>query len=380
MKINNILLSFALFGATLFSSCIKKEPANMEADITAASIQDLSEIEGDPEISNNTILFHLQKDYVGNFEFSPQFELTPGATIQPENGTTLNFSHSQNYTVTSEDGAWTKTYKVSFQIAGQDTIVNFSFENADTINTTSPEGHYEEFYHIIQKNGKSDTIKNWGSGNPGFNILAATLVPDGKKLTPDFYPTAQTTAGYEGKGVVLQTKGTGPLGGTFGSPLAAGNLYIGTFKLDFPTVKSPRFGLPYNHTKAPKALTGFFKYKAGDNLEVNNEPTKLSRDTWDAYAILFEKSNDDNNYLQVPHIFDSPKIVGIAHLSDDQSIETDQWTKFYIPFKYKEDKSFDPNKKYMYTIVFTSSKEGNQFNGAKGSKLYIDEVQLLTED
>src|SRR5699024_1380896 len=152
-----------------------------------------------------------------------------------QSGTSFNFSHPKNYTVTSENGAWTKTYTVSFRIAGQDTILSFSFEKADTVNTTNLEGHYEEFYHISEIEGKLDTIYTWCSGNPGYNILANSLVPEGEKLTPYFYPTAQTPNGYKGKGVILQTKATGSLGATFGSALAAGNLYIGTFKLTFPT-------------------------------------------------------------------------------------------------------------------------------------------------
>jgi hypothetical protein len=33
----------------------------------------------------------------------------------------------------------------------------------------------------------------------------------------------------------------------------------------------------------------------------------------------------------------------------------------------------------MYAIVFTSSLEGDLFNGAVGSALWIDEVNIVTE-
>ena len=44
---------------------------------------------------------------------SPEFTLTPGATISPASGTTRDFSEPQYYTVTSEDGIWKKRYEVN---------------------------------------------------------------------------------------------------------------------------------------------------------------------------------------------------------------------------------------------------------------------------
>ena len=78
----------------------------------------------------------------------------------------------------------------------------------------------------------------------------------------------------------MQTKSTGPLGGMFGSPLAAGNLFLGTFKLTVPAIKSTLFGIPYNFKTAPKAIKGYFKYKAGQNFVVNSKTgTNLTKDT-----------------------------------------------------------------------------------------------------
>ncbi len=369
--------AFLFLSFTILTSCIKEEGLNLEADVIRANVTDPSILSEEPIITNNSITFQLKENYSGDFTFSPEFVLSSGATIEPQSGTALDFSQSHQYTVTSENGDWTKKYTVAFRIAGQDTLMSFSFEKADTINTASPEGHYVEFYHL-NPDKPTDTVKIWNSGNQGYNILAATLVPEGQQLTPSFYPTSQTTEGYNGNGILLQTKETGPLGTTFGSPLAAGSLFIGTFKLAFPTVNSPRFGMPYNQTVAPKALKGYFKYKAGKDFVVNNAPSDLTEDTWDAYAVLFEKKEGKDNYLPPSNVFDNPRVVSIARLNDNQRIETNQWTKFYIPFKNKEGKSFDPNKDYLYTIVFTSSKEGNSFNGAVGSKLWIDEVQLVT--
>ncbi|QCX53286.1 PCMD domain-containing protein [Elizabethkingia sp. JS20170427COW] len=369
-----ILLLLMITGLSLIS-CIRDEAPNMEADIEVATIANASELlQVEPTITENTITFRL-KDFQGSMVFAPEFKLTPGAVISPASGTELDFSTPKTYTVTSEDGAWKKEYTVSFILDNTtDNYYHFSFENANTIDTSSPEGHYHEFFDII--NGQ--TRKDWSSGNEGYNILAATLVKPGESLTPAFYPTAQTPNGYFGKGVKMQTKETGPLGAIFGSALAAGNLYVGTFQFSMPAIKSTHFGQPYTLKDAPKAIVGYFKYKAGSEFKNNSGTSKLTKDTWDAYAIVFEKSTVDN-YLPGDHNFKDGRMVSVARIDEAQRIETDKWTRFEIPFKSVNGKTFDPKKEYMYTIVFSSSIEGDIFNGAVGSTLEVDEVSLITE-
>jgi hypothetical protein len=360
----------------LMSSCIKEEALNTEADIEQATIQheDLV-LQTKPSIGNETITFRLKR-FSGSYLQSPEFVLTPGATISPESGTERNFFEPQKYTVTSQDGAWSKTYTVSFII---DDVADFysAFENAEVVNTQNPVGHYHQFFELTKLGQKKSM---WATANEGYNILAETLLGEGEELVPSFYPTTQILDGHIGKGVKLMTKDTGPLGGMFGSPLAAGNLFVGEFRLAFPTINSTRFGLPYIDDKAPLALKGFFKYKAGEKFVVNTEPSTLTKDTWDGYAILFEKGTKlGENFLTGSHGFKDPRIVSIARIDAKQQIETNEWTAFEVPFSFVKGKSFDPSKEYMYTIVFSSSIEGDIFNGAVGSTLYIDEIELVTD-
>ncbi len=375
MRVKNFIYLLLLATGVLLASCIREQAQNMEADIETATIANSTEIlQIQPIITDNTITFRL-REYTTDFHFSPEFTLTPGASIKPASGTKLDFSTPQKYTVTSEDGAWKKEYTVSFVIDDSERRY-YPFENAEVIDTDGPEGHFHRFFDY-QANGQKKY--DWATANEGYNILAETLLEDGETLTPAFYPTAQIPDGYIGKGVKMQTKSTGPLGGMFGSPLAAGNLFLGTFKLTVPAIKSTLFGIPYNFKTAPKAIKGYFKYKAGDNFVVNSKTgTKLTKDTWDAYAILFEKS-DKNNYLSGDHSFKDARMVSVARIKADKRIETDKWTAFEIPFENVNGKAFDKNKEYMYTIVFSSSLEGDLFNGAVGSALWIDEVNVVTE-
>lgn len=369
---------FLFLGGLIFflSSCIKEEALNVEADIEEAHIQHEGQVlQTKPSIGNDRVIFRLKR-FSGSYLQSPEFVLTEGATISPASGTELDFFEPKQYTVTSQDGAWTKTYTVSF-IVDEGADFYSAFENVGVVEADNPVGYYHQFFELT-KNGQKKYI--WSTANEGYNILAGTLVPGGGDPIPSFYPTSQVEEGYIGKGVKLTTKDTGPLGGMFGSPLAAGNLFVGDFKLTFPTINSTQFGLPYGDNKAPLALKGFFKYKAGEEFVINSNPSKLTKDTWDGYAILFEKKAGlENNFLSGDHGFKDARIVSIARIGTKEQIETNEWTAFEVPFSFVNGKTFDATKEYMYTIVFSASKEGDIFNGAVGSTLFIDEVELVLE-
>ncbi len=375
MKLHNlftIILLGSLFALTACSS--DDDNLNSEADIIEASIENQEELlQNTPSITNEKVTFTL-KNSPENYNFSPEFTLSSGASIEPGNGVELDFTNDQTYVVTSEDQQYSKTYTISFvydEESNTDNYRLFSFEEVSSDN----EGNYHEFYETNSSNQK---IYNWGTGNPGFSV---TLAINEEELIPEAYPTYQTT-GYEGKGVRMETKSTGELGAAFGAPLAAGNLFLGEFQEI--TQPDPRqgvfFGRNYAYETAPKTLKGYFKYKRGEDFQVNSEEgSSLTEDGWNAYGILFEKTEDDN-FLRGDFTLDDPRIVSIAMLPEDQRVEAEDWTAFSIPFEFVEGKSFDSSKEYMYTIVFTASKEGDLFNGAVGSVLHIDEVELLMEN
>lgn len=374
MKINKLFILFISLGLFIISACSSDDDnLNSEADIIKAVIENQEELLlNNPSITNEKVTFTL-KNSPENFNFSPEFELSEGATIDPENGVELDFSTDQTYVVTSEDQQYSKTYTVSFvyenEVEAEAKL--FSFEEVSSDN----EGNYHEFY---ETNSSDQKIYNWGTGNPGYSV---TLAITGGELLPESYPTYQTD-GYEGKGVRMETKSTGELGAAFGAPLAAGNLFLGEF-LEI-TQPDPRqgvlFGRNYAYETAPKMIKGFFKYQRGEDFQVNSEEgSSFTEDGWNAYGILFEKTEEDN-FLRGDFSLDDPKIVSIAMLTEAESIEAEDWTEFSIPFETVEGKSFDPNQEYMYTIVFSASREGDLFNGAVGSVLHIDEVELLMEN
>lgn len=369
-QMKQFLITSLIFTGAFLTSCIQEEEFNVEADILTATIERANELLiVEPTVDNNKIIFRLIEEPADeSYLFAPAFELSKGASISPESGTELDFSEPQTYIVTAEDGVTSKEYTVSF-IVDTGVLLNYSFENAEVT-----EKDFHVFYELL---GNGSKRYQWDSGNQGYSLMAKALLPEGEEVvTPAVYPTSQTDEGYKGKGVKLQTNTTGTLGATFKSPLAAGNLFLGEFKLSLLNpLASTKFGQPYTYTQAPASIKGYFKYKAGEDFTVHNEPSMLEKDAWDAYGILFEKS-EKNNFLIGSHNFEDDRIVSVAKLDDAQRIETDEWTAFEIMFKDVEGKTFDPEAEYMFTIVFSSSQEGAYFNGAVGSTLYIDEVEI----
>ena len=57
------------------------------------------------------------------------------------------------------------------------------------------------------------------------------------------------------------------------------------------------------------------------------------------------------------------------------------WTWFTVPFDYTKDIDYELLRNYGYNIavVFSSSKDGDYFQGAVGSTLCVDKVRLICE-
>ena len=102
------------------------------------------------------------------------------------------------------------------------------------------------------------------------------------------------------------------------------------------------------------------------------------RDICDIYAIMYETSESVPT-LDGTNAFTSPNLISTARI--DNAKETNEWTYFKLPFITLPGKFIDKEKlrngKYNIAIVFTSSLEGDHFNGAIGSTLLIDEAELI---
>lgn len=379
MRFFHILLVCA-FCATL-TSCFKEEPLNAECDIEYAYLHS-----DDPEATfyqltdslvevystDNVIEFGVKED-VDLTALAPEFVLTEGATIEPASGSVHDFSGNTpvSYTVTSQDGKWSRTYTVyiNHRIRTIDEISTLSFENS-MLDTSQ---RYAVWYETAADGYE---INAWATGNPGFAITAGDAAPSE-------YPSSVLEEGYEGRGVRLITRATGTLGALFGMPIAAGNLFTGTFNtLDAlgSATKATRFGTPVS--QRPLSFSGYYKYTPGEEVTgKDNKPIPGKIDAGDIYAILYRNTDSEGKAftLDGDNVKTSDQIVATAII--DEVKPTTEWTPFDINFTYKEqlDEQILRNYGYSLAIVFSSSINGAYFEGAVGSTLCIDEVKVNYE-
>ena len=365
MKLKNLIA--CLFLGFIATSCIKDEAPNAEADIETCTV--LGDVlNRDPIIGNEQITLPLKKG-TDITKLAPEFTLTDGATIYPVSGTTRDFTTDTiTYTVTSQDGRWKKKYKVSALFSGLPT--SYHFEETVPFNDKNGKTIY---YNFRESDGLN--AMDWANANEGFNYT-------GVKAEPEEYPTAPAPNGVKGNCVKLTTKSTGSLGAMLKMYIAAGNLFTGSFKIVIPeVVKATKFGVPFTHI--PTSLKGYYKYKAGADFTVKGEVNPNRKDICDIYGVFYETDNNIKS-LDGTNILTSPNIISIARIGDAAK-ETEQWTEFNLPFETKPGSSpVDLQKledgKYNLAIVFSSSIKGDYFEGAVGSTLYIDEVEVSYTD
>ena len=361
-------------------SCIREEALNSECDITevdAGWLATLPEgfITGNPVVKNTSVTFFVP---VGAdiTALSPQFRVTPGATlfkgewderIPFSAEERYDFTGPQYYSVLSEDGAWHKTYRVTFETPRP--LDEISFEHFGM------EDERQRFQCLWQEQTDGTLSTSiWDSGNAGY---AMTGMAQGF----EDYPTVFTAGGVRGLCAKLETKNTGEFGRAASMPIAAGNLFIGEFRTLQAMLaprKATRFGLQIAKGE-PATLSGYYKYTAGATV-IDRAQNVLAEkhDTCDIYAVLYEVEPGNVVALNGDDILSSGRIVSLARIDDPG--EPQEWQYFEEPFRPMNGKRFDPERfrrnGYAFTIVMTSSRQGAHFEGAIGSVLYVDELKV----
>jgi hypothetical protein len=313
-----------------------------------------------------------------------RFVLTPGATVS-DDGLHRDFTQPQTYTVTSEDGRWQKDYEVSFFTARFDKK-EYDFSHYRLFETSTKKNYYE-FYELIDEI-PDEEFNVWASGNGGYALTAKVSDP------PESYPTFAITTPQGEKGVKLVTRSTGALGALVGMPIAAGNLFLGSFEISSAMTKpleATQFGVQTTQTK-PDALGLWCKYKAGQEYKDRYGTVLSLTDYPEIYAVLYEPKIDSNGNpvkLNGTNIQKADNIVSIAisgkeHVDQIIVKDIDQNEYKYIEIPFKDRQRFEPEKqfagKYYITIVFSSGAKGDLFEGAVGSTLCVDEVRLIEKD
>lgn len=366
-------LVFFLIVSLIFSSCTKDEDLNSEADIIEIIVP-AEILKTNPTIENSRITIRVKAN-TNLIAQAPEFTLSAGATISPESGTTLNFTQPRLYTVTSEDEKYSKEYTISYIAAEVPLNSDFSHYRL------SDNGKYHVLY---ETDDNGDNIMDWTSGNAGFSITAGN--------TPaSQYPTSYTDF-ENGFAAKLTTLSTGVLGESYNKPIAAGNIFMGTFDassvLSNP-LRAVKMGIPFERT--PEKLIVSMKYSQGETFVqvVENEQGQMivekfanseKLDQWDIYAIFYD-NNGGTLMLDGTNKFTHENLISIAHIAPEEAVETDVWTQHEIPFVPINGKTIDPQKLavggYNISVIMSSSVGGDFFRGAINSTLLIDNLKIV---
>lgn len=392
-----ILLAFL---AAILTSCFKDEAKNAECDIISATIPvDNPEEFFNPTLTvkdtladgtvrydsiyrnttwecngdrSDTAVTFTTKPHADRTAFSPVFQLTPGASLSPASGSTHDFSQGPVlYTVTSEDGQYSRLYPVyvNEEQEHEGDTLKYDFGNY-ALNGSK---RWYDWFELFD-DGKRDEC--WATGNPGYNMANGTA-------RPMAYPTTPLADGYEGPAVQLTTRATGAIAVKRDMRIAAGNLFMGKFNalnaLDDP-LSATEFGVPF--TKKPLKLTGYYKYTPGGTFQLKSGEVDANRtDRPTIYGILY-RNTDERGSALVLHgndVQSNPAVVGRGIVAELPA--TGEWTYFEAEFKYDTpiDSVLLAGKGYNLTVVFSSSIDGAYFQGAVGSTLCIDKVRLICE-
>ena len=220
--------------------------------------------------------------------------------------------------------------------------------------------------------GESAATTIWATGNRGTQLL--------NKLAT--YPK---DLGNGNLAAQMETLSNGPLGAVFGTPISAGSLFTGFFNPDKIDPSNPEaateFGTPF--AGRPKSLKLKYSYEPGTvNKSKSGAPLDYS-DACDIYVLLEVRINGNVERLAT------------AWLRSD-ALQS-ELTTVEIPFQYGDLNANAPeymqpeNGRYVdaeqvayilpthLSFVASSSFDGANFAGAVGSKLVVDDIELVYE-
>lgn len=286
------------------------------------------------------------------------------ATVFPGPNEIVDFSDPVIFTVTAENGN-TQEYTVILKLSQAEIqLSNSAFEDWYQI-----EGSKTYFEPGVSK---EETI--WATGNPGVITLGAANVTNVRE--------------GENTSALLKTVEL-PLGKLLGQGIGAGSLFTGTFKLNLSNpVASAKFGIAYS--ARPHSFSIKYKYSPGPAVKDGKlNIMSGAKDSCDIGIILTDRSSE-------PY-----KQVGIAWLRTGKNVT--EWTSVKVDFKYgvislpaiyekpKDVYILENNKDRLVpviwgtgnekpthiAVVFSSSHRGDAFEGAPGSELYVDDLQII---
>ena len=357
MNLKNITILFSIF--FLFTACIKEDYFGESSSANIKKFQ-VSNQSGNAVINADDATVTVE--IPGGVDLSgitiQVFELSSFASSNFNIGSTIDLNNDFSIALISENGTkriWTIK---AFVASATPQLVNRNLNKWYQTATS----YYEP--------GESATTTIWGTGNRGTQLL--------NKLA-----TVPKDLGSGNLAAQMETLTNGPLGTVFGAPISAGSIFTGFFNADKIDPANPaaavEFGTPF--AGRPIAVKLKYSYVPGAINKSKNGTVLTSSDACDIYALLEIRTNNKTRRLATAWFRSTVAKPTLITLE--------------IPFIYGKldgsfpDYSYPINNLYVasdevsyilpthISFVASSSYDGANFSGAVGSKLVIDDVELL---
>lgn len=224
---------------------------------------------------------------------------------------------------------------------------------------------FDEWYlegKIWYPYAKGTSPNVWDSANPG----AATYIGSSTQPSDDVAVSGEgkKAAQMESKNAVIA--------------FAAGNLYIGKFGRINGVGAILDWGVEFSDK--PMGLKGYYKYSPMTISHAKAPYLDLIGNALDKCQIQIFLTDWDKPFTvntlagQFVDLQNDPNIIAYGKLESDETVA--EYREFYIPLEYR-DKTRTP--KYI-VISCCASYLGDYFTGGEGSKLLVDEFELVYDE
>ena len=326
------------------------------------------------DTDNHTVTFNVDRDMVATEEYAdalanlyPTFTISDKATCEVESGAAMDFSgegNSVEVVVTAENGT-----SITWTITANLVIVPTTLVN--DFNTW-----VETSGSVIIASGSWETPEPtdvWASANLGC-VGLGILGYQGEMAMLQ-------AEGQDGSAAMVQTLDTRAY--SLAPDITPGSLFTGTFDLDINAaisgnyLPSTHFGISYKGK--PATLNVTYKYEKG--TEYVGETVSTEEDKGLIMAVLYEATDasgadfhlDGTNLMDTQYHVMNAYVEGTEGVSDTNG----EWVTVSVPFT--EIGTYDSSKTYKMAIVCQSSVNGATAQGAIGSKLWIDNIEVVAE-
>lgn len=358
MKNTALILVIALF---TLSACVKEDYFGRSPYANINNIE-ISSQASQAQIDASSAIINIPFPPGVNLDslIINTLELSTFALADKNVGDVINLSQTSQIVVSAEDGS-----NLSWEIIPQVASSTPQLDNSDFNQWyQTPDGYYQP--------GADANSTIWGTGNPGTQLLGLTA-------------TTPYDMGAENRAVQMETLDNGKIASSFGTPISAGSIFTGVFDKDAIDPSDPEaaitFGTPF--AGRPVGFRLIYSYVPGEENKDKQGNVLPESDQCDIYALLEIRTTDGTARLATAW-FRSPDLK-----SEQTSIE--------VPFTYgpldqsSPDYMFPENGAFVsadsasfvlpthITFVASSSWNGANFAGAIGSKLIIDDLELIYE-